>query len=151
MAWRQRVLLYWQGLGTEGISEKSTTFHTQANPAPAFGTVQAIIDAAQGLSVGVIKTASLCPIAVYAGAPGPGSYSTARDYAKLFLNCANGDGTELIIAAPRSDIWLPGTDRMDLTHADVQTLINACIAAMSNGSGSPVVSADSGRRYKIKL
>lgn len=151
MGWRQQVMLYWQGQGAEGVSEKSTTFHTQSNPAPNFGTAQGVIDAAQALSVGAIKTASLCPIAVYSAVPGPGPYSSARDYAKVFFRCADQTSAEFIFAAPRSDIWTAGTDKLNLSHPDVQALVNACTAAMSNGVGSPVVSAEDGRRYRIKV
>lgn len=151
MAFRQQVQLYWHGLSGSGVTEKSTTFHTQANPAPAFGAEAAVIDAMQALSVGLIKTRRLAPIAVAAGSPGPGAYSSAHDYAKLFLRCANGDRCELIIAAPRADIWTPGSEKMDLGHPDVQTLIAAAVAAVSSGAGSPVVAAEDGRRYKITI
>lgn len=151
MAFRQQVQLYWHGTSGNGVSEKSTTFHTQANPAPVFGSAGAVIDAMQVLSVGVVKAKRLAPVAVSAGVPGAGPYSSANDYAKLFLRCADGGRTELIIAAPRSDIWLPGGDKMDLAHADVQTLIAAAIAAVSNGAGSPVVAAEDGRRYKLSV
>lgn len=151
MSWRQQVQLYWQGLGSDGISEKSTTFHTQANPAPSFGTAGAAIDAMQALSVGVIKTRRIAPVAISNSVPTPGSFSSAYDYLKIFLRAADGTRPELIIAAPRADIWIPGTDKLDLAHADVVTLVAALAASMSSNTGSPVVAAEDGRRYKLTL
>lgn len=151
MAWRQQVQLYWQALAVNGVGEKSTTFHTQLDPAPSFGAAEDVFIALGNLSVGNLKTARICPIQTFAGSPGPGAYSSINDYAKVFFRCADGTTCELIFPAPREDIWLPGQDRMDLSDGLVQALIDAAIVSVSNGVGSPVIAAEDGRRYKIKV
>jgi hypothetical protein len=146
VAYRQTVVLRWRDAQKW---TRTQAFYTQDNPAPDFGTAEAIVAAIQAASHSGLYYKLISPIELVNAEPEGGDYPSVKDYLMMNFRSTAGTTGKLNVPAPVNGLFLPDNETMDPDSDLVIAIRDAMFAAGSDAYGNAWETLISGRRARV--
>jgi len=144
---RQKLVLKYRSVD----GWKSTAFMTtQDNPDPALGSLANVSAAISACSNAGLMYAERQPVLLVNAAPVAGPFGSIRDRAVIEFRAADSTTGRIIIPAPITAVFKTGNERVDFSNGLVDAVVQAVLANLCSASGSPWVTAISGKRTRLK-
>lgn len=129
---------------------KSTAFcTTQANPDPALGTLANVPNAIQACSSAGLLYVERQPILLVDNAPVAGPYGSIKDRAVIEFRAADNTTGRVVIPAPIAAVFKADGERVNFANGLVDAVVGAVLANLCSPTGSPWITATSGKRTRI--
>jgi hypothetical protein len=136
---------------TDNRGGQAQTGWTQGNQTPgSLGPYAGVVSAAANLSRAGQDGATLQTRVIVNTSASTGVYDGVRDQA-VFLLRNVGSSRLLAIPAPDENIFLPGSDLVDMTNSDVVAFLTQVFAVLGDSYGNPWLSCPGGRRRRVKI
>lgn len=148
MPFRQCLVPRWVDINGGTVTQ---AFTTQANPAPALGTLADVLSGMQALSSCGLAFTQLSPVQTVSEAAVTGSYPLVSDRAQIILRSSNGNTGRINIPGPIAEMFLTGGQKVDFANPQVVALLSAVFANLSDPYGNPWIEAVSGQRFKVRI